>query len=74
MEHLAKYLAAMKVEGLLLEPNMEKCFKVHADANFIGNWMPNNLGVKDSDADSASTCKAEYLALSNALKDAIPMM
>eukprot|EP00957_Ditylum_brightwellii_P005563 426634-Ditylum_brightwellii.AAC.1 len=54
--HLVKYLASTKNAGLILDPKVERIFKVHANTNFVGKWYkptaPNNASSVKSISDN----------------------
>ena len=54
MEHgkairwLARYLKGTKDKGTILRPNKEKGLEVYVDADFAGNWDPDEHGDPDT--------------------------
>ena len=98
VEHLCKYLAETRNQGIIVDPKRDKSFEVYADADFAGNW---NKATASDDVSAAksrtgyiimlascpiiwasklqtqialSTTEAEYIALSQSLRDTIPVM
>ena len=39
VEYIAKYLKSTSETGMLFHPKKNNAFKVHADANFSGDWL-----------------------------------
>eukprot|EP00957_Ditylum_brightwellii_P004427 335854-Ditylum_brightwellii.AAC.1 len=52
--HLAKYLASTKDTGLILDPKAERSFRVHTNADFVGNWY------KPTATNDAGTTKSRF--------------
>lgn len=45
---LARYLKGTKNKGTILRPNKERGLEVYVDADFAGNWDPNEYGDPDT--------------------------
>ena len=94
---LGRYLKKTKDKGLIFTPQLDRGLEVHVDADFAGNWDPD----ESDDVDTArsrhgyvisyagcpvswksslqseialSTTEAEYVGISYALREAIPIM
>ena len=58
--HLAKYLKAMRMQGIMLDPGGNKRFEFYADANFCGNWHHPNAYNNPSTAKSCTGYSVQY--------------
>ena len=98
VRYIAKYLKENRDEGIILKPDFSKSLEVWVDADFSGNWHPENADTDESTAKSRSgylityagcpvhwksklqtqialsSCESEYIALSQSMRDAIPIM
>jgi len=93
---IARYLKGTRDKGLILHPS-DHSFECFADADFAGNWDPQDTSNPDTARSRSgfiikyagcpvfwaskmqteialSTTEAEYIALSTALREVIPMM
>ncbi|GFH44538.1 hypothetical protein CTEN210_01012 [Chaetoceros tenuissimus] len=69
VSHITRYLQDTKDEGIIIDPDAERTLEVYADADFVGNYNKSTAKFDPSTAKSS-----EYYALSQALREAIPIM
>ncbi|KAL7474652.1 hypothetical protein ACHAW6_000616, partial [Cyclotella cf. meneghiniana] len=74
--YLVRYLKNKRHLGLKFHPDCSEGFEYYCDADFLGNWNRDHAQIDPSTEYQValSTTEAEYIAMSMALRDAIPVM
>ena len=94
---IGRYLHGTADKGMIVTPDRSKGLEVHVDADFVGNWNPQDALNADTAKSrhgylisyagcpivwksqlqphiALSSCEAEYIGLSTALREVIPII
>ena len=94
---IGRYLKGTSQHGTIMKPNKHRGLEVHVDADFVGNWDPEDVANVDTAKSRHGYCityagcpicwksqlqphialsssESEYIGLSSALREAIPIM